>query len=118
MARDEQEKRQHTRFNVGVSFSLFSKSGKQLVDCRSSNLSDGGTYISVPIEVAGKLNGALNVSFSVPRNTENTFMLEDFAAHAKVIRHEPLEDDHEKAGVALQFEKPLELDLDLYRHFF
>jgi hypothetical protein len=48
---------------------------------------------------------------AVPRDTANTFFLEQFAARARVIRCDPLGEDQGGTGVALEFEKALALDL-------
>jgi len=52
----------------------------------------------------------VQVRLTVPRNTANTFFLEQFAARAKVIRCDPLPDGG-GVRVALRFEKDLVLDL-------
>jgi hypothetical protein len=59
------------------------------------------------IEIGGKVT----VRLAVPRDTANTFFLEQFAARAEVIRRDPPPAGHPGVGVALKFEKVLSLDL-------
>jgi hypothetical protein len=63
-----------------------------------SNLPEDG----VPDEV--------RLHLSIPRSTPNTFMLEDFATAARILRSEPLADG-DGAGIAIQFARPLTLNL-------
>ena len=51
------------------------------------------------------------MQLTVPRDTANTFFLEQFAARAKVVRCDRPPDGRAGAGVALRFEKELALDL-------
>ena len=51
------------------------------------------------------------VQLTVPRDTANTFFLEQFAARAQVIRCDRPSAGESGTGVALKFEKELALDL-------
>jgi len=53
----------------------------------------------------------VRVRLTVPRDTANTFFLEQFAAEAQVIRCDPPAQGQRMRGVALKFEKTLVLDL-------
>ena len=53
----------------------------------------------------------MTISFAVPRSTANTYMLEDFSAQARVLRHQPLR-NADLAGVAVQFVQPIDLGLE------
>ena len=53
----------------------------------------------------------VTVRLAVPRDTANTFFLEQFAAKARVVRREQPPDGETGARVALEFEKELVLDL-------
>jgi hypothetical protein len=52
-----------------------------------------------------------NLKLSVPRSTPNTFLMQPFTAKAIVVRHDQSDDG---AGrVAVRFEPPLDLDLEV-----
>ncbi|MCE5276668.1 MAG: PilZ domain-containing protein [Planctomycetaceae bacterium] len=110
MTQQAKERRQFTRVAISCPVTIFSRAGTMLGSGRSVDLSDGGTYVAVAAEVAQSLDGAVNLAFSVPRSTQNTFMLEEFACHAKLIRCQDGGSD-DRAGVALQFARPLNLGL-------
>ncbi|HUX17202.1 MAG TPA: PilZ domain-containing protein [Phycisphaerae bacterium] len=102
------ERRQHQRFDVPCRLRLELPDGHGL-RARAINVSDGGAYF-----VAGKVPAVgqeVSVRLGVPRDTANTFFLEQFAARAKVIRHDAPHEEGDGVGVALRFEKNLSLDL-------
>jgi len=105
-----QERRKYRRFDVPCRLNV-ELPGGGAVRVRTVNISDGGAYFVTDgvIEVGRQVN----VRLTVPRDTANTFFLEQFAARAKVIRCEPQrpKGDNDCAGVALRFEKVLTLDL-------
>ena len=76
---------------------------------RTINVSDGGAYFVCDeiLEVGRKLR----VRLAVPRDTANTFFLEQFAAEARVVRLDPVGEGETAKGVALAFDKILALDL-------
>ena len=91
--------------------SFFDRSGTVIVKGDSIDLSDSGLFVSVPIESMGKLDDKVNLTFSVPRSNDESFMLEDFACQADVVRQQPLTDPT-FAGVAVSFERVLDLALE------
>ena len=102
------ERRQHQRFDVPCRLRLELPDGHGL-RARAINVSDGGAYF-----VAGKVPAVgqeVSVHLGVPRDTANTFFLEQFAARAKVIRHDAPHEEADGVGVALRFKKKLSLDL-------
>jgi c-di-GMP-binding flagellar brake protein YcgR len=82
--------------------------GRQ-IRARTVNVSDGGTYFLA--QQGPEIGEKVTVRLAVPRDTANTFFLEQFAAQADVVRKEKAEPGDPRRGVALRFEKPLELDL-------
>ena len=76
------------------------------------NISDGGAYLVVPTDALLSRGCEVDISFSVPRTTPNTYMLEDFACKAKVVRHQRLTEG-DRRGMALQFDKPKQLVLEV-----
>ena len=112
MASERQERRQHSRLKAGCPVSVFTRSGELVAKGRSLDISDGGAYVSVPAEAIDRIQGRVNLTFSIPRSTENTYMLEDFACQADVLRSQPLVDDN-LAGVAMAFAHPIHLILEV-----
>jgi len=102
------ERRQHQRFDVPCRLRLELPDGHGL-RARAINVSDGGAYFAA--EKVPAVGQEVNVRLGIPRDTANTFFLEQFAASAKVVRHDPPEKEGQGVGVALRFEKSLSLDL-------
>ena len=68
--------------------------------------------LAVPLEEIPPTDVVVSLKFTIPRETPNTYMLEEFCTQGKVLRHEPLNDDAQ-AGVAVQFLRPIELGLEV-----
>jgi hypothetical protein len=90
---------------------IFDKAGRPVGESRTTNLSDGGALLHVPVDSLPEVGAKIHVTISVPRATANTRMLEDFASPARVVRHVPA-DGENLAGLAVQFETPLDIMLD------
>ncbi len=112
MANQASERRRHKRHDISCPVTIHNPGGEMLFQAKTTNISDGGIFIAVPINSLQKLGRKINVSLRLPRSTPNTFMFEDFACHASVVRHEPLT-DHEQAGIAMAFAKPLDLQISV-----
>lgn len=102
------ERRVHQRFEVPCRLSVELPTGGDL-RARTINISDGGAYF-VTDEIL-EVGRQVHVRLTVPRDTANTFFLEQFAARAEVIRYDVPAEGNAPAGVALRFEKQLALDL-------
>jgi hypothetical protein len=102
------ERRKHRRFEIPCRLRVELPSGGN-VRVRAVNISDGGAYFITGQGV--QVGREVEVGVAVPRDTANTFFLEQFAARARVIRCDPLGEDQGGTGVALEFEKALALDL-------
>jgi len=102
------ERRKHQRFDIPCRLGVQLPSGEH-IRTRTVNVSDGGAYfVSEDVIEAGR---EVTVRLAVPRDTANTFFLEQFAARAHVLRCVPRSDGQHGTGVALEFEKKLTLDL-------
>ncbi len=102
------ERRRHRRYEIPCRLRVELPSGDG-IRSRTVNVCDGGVYfvIDEPPEVGREVR----VQLTVPRDTANTFFLEQFAARAQVVRCDRPPDGRPGAGVALRFEKDLALDL-------
>lgn len=112
MASERQERRRHSRLKAACPVSVFTRSGELVAKGRSLDISDGGAYVSVPAEAIDRIKGRVNLTFAVPRSTENTYMMEDFACQADILRQQPLVDKN-LAGVAIAFTDPIDLGLEV-----
>lgn len=91
---------------------MFDRGGRQLAEGRTVDLSDGGTFVATGAETPQGLPERVNVTLSVPRSTANTYMVEEVAAEANVLR-EQLAGNQGEAGLALQFRRQLALRLEV-----
>ena len=106
------ERREHKRHDLACPIRFYDRGGVEIAHAKTTNLSDGGAFVGVPIRFLSDIGEQVNVAFSVPRSTPNTYMLEDFASEARVVRHVAMQDtDH--AGIALAFSGPLELEIEV-----
>ena len=101
-------RRKHQRFDVPCRLRIQLPNGRDF-RTRAVNVSDGGAYF-ITDEVI-EVGRELTVRLAVPRDTANTFFLEQFAAKAEVIRRDSLGEGQEGVGVALRFQQELVLDL-------
>ena len=101
------ERRKHERFALPCRVSVELPAGGD-VRGRTVNVSDGGACFIT--ETPPAVGGQVCVRLTVPRDTANTFFLEQFAAKAFVVRCEPAAEGSAQC-VALRFEKELALDL-------
>jgi len=102
------ERRKHRRFEVPCRLRIESPGGHDM-RARTSNVCDGGVYFVVDRGL--EIGREVDVQLTVPRDTANTFFLEQFAARAQVIRCDRPPPGESGTGVALRFEKELALDL-------
>jgi hypothetical protein len=80
-----------------------------LVKASTTDLSHGGTYVTVAQNSIDDATN-INIAFSIP-NTEANHQIEGFAANAKVVRQEPV-DDANQVGLALQFTQQMHLPIE------
>ena len=110
MAGSGDDRRQHRRHDLKCPITLFGHGGELLTKIDTTNISGGGAYLTVPVEVLSKVRVGVNVAFSVSGSSGRARNLEGFAANARVVRHEPMVDD-KLAGVALAFTREMDLGL-------
>jgi hypothetical protein len=111
MAKPNIERRRHTRHGLGCPARLVDETGRHLASGKTVDISDGGLLMPVPPEATASPGQHLDVKLSVPRSTPNTFLMQGFAAKAIVVRYDQSADG---AGrVAVRFENPIDLDLDV-----
>jgi len=103
------ERRQHKRHKISCPITLFGRGGQVLAKANITDLSHGGTYVTVAPESVQDAE-SLNVAFSIP-NAHISHQLEGFAANAKVIRQEP-SDQTDLVGLALQFTQQMNLPIE------
>ena len=110
MAKPIYERRQYKRHPLGCPAHLADETGTCLLAGKTVNISDGGLIMPAP-EAAAQPGQQLDLKLSIPRSTPNTFLMQAFTAKAIVVRHDLSDDD---AGrVAVRFEPPLDLDLEV-----
>ena len=95
------ERRAYKRFAMPCPSQVANPDAAESVKGKALNVSDGGMFLAMPVRDLPPQDTTVRVRFSVPRSTPNTYMLEDFACKAQVVRHEALTDDS-LAGVALK----------------
>ena len=116
MAKSAVERRRHKRHRIPCPVRLLrsskDKANGEVVRGKTLDVSDGGAMLAVPIKAVPHLSERVRVVLSVPRETPNTRMVEEVSCEARVVRHQPLE-DNEVVGVALQFQPAQTLGLEV-----
>ena len=82
---------------------------------RTRDVSDGGCYVVVPAEA--EVLGAeewptVELQLRIPRTTPNTYMLESVTTAAQLRRREKLGESKRASGLAFEFVRPLDLQLE------
>ena len=108
MENNSDERRRHKRHKMVCPITLFGRGGQVLVKAATTDLSHGGTYVTVARDVIEDMEH-VNVAFSIPRTTGHP--MEGFASNARVLRREPM-DDEIHVGLALQFTQHMHLPID------
>ena len=108
------DQRRFTRYALGCPAELFSTGAQhernQIVHSRTDNISNGGCYLTLDENPQLQADQTLQLELNVPRHTPNTYMLEPIQTTVRIVR---IEDSHPtETGLALQFEKSLELQLE------
>lgn len=112
MPRVNDERRQHRRQDLLCPMVVELSGGDALGSTRTINISDGGVLIALPSDALPAPGTEVKVTFSVPRSTPNTYMLEQFACSGQVVRQDSFPDE-ELTGVALRFDHPIDLMLEV-----
>lgn len=111
MAKPGIERRQHPRHSLSCPARLVDETGRHLASGKTVNISDGGLLMPIAPEAAPQPGQQLDLKLSVPRSTPNTFLMQTFIAKAIVVRHDQSDDG--TGRVAVRFEPPLDLDLEV-----
>ncbi len=112
MRRVRDERRQHKRHELRCPVVVRGDDGEPLAETATVNISDGGVFVTVPIDSVPARGCPVRLDLRIPRQTTNTYMLEDVTRRATVVRHTALKDDGH-AGVAVEFERdePLQIEV-------
>ncbi|MCJ7545044.1 MAG: PilZ domain-containing protein [Phycisphaerae bacterium] len=105
------ERRRHKRFAVPCPVRLSQGDAAEATG-KTANVSDGGMLVPLPPQMLPACGNVVDVLLRVPRQTPNTYMLEEFVSRARVVRYDALA-DREGAGAALEFVHPMELGLEV-----
>ena len=111
MAQSPHERRKHRRHPLKCPANLTDEAGSCISAARTINISDGGLLVPVAPQDAPRPGQALSLKLSIPRSTPNTFLMQPVSGKAVVVRHEP--SDNGACQMAIRFEPPLELDLEV-----
>jgi len=112
MTGTDNERRRYKRQNLPCPTVVELSDGLALGSTRTINISDGGVLITLPADALPDPGTEVKVTFSVPRTTPNTYMLEQFSCGARVVRLAPVPDGGH-TGVGLQFDQPMDLMLEV-----
>ncbi len=111
MAQPNIERRQYPRHGLSCPARLVDEAGRHLASGKTVNISDGGLLMPAEPKATPLPGQHLDVKLSIPRSTPNTFLMQAFTAKAIVVRHDQSDDG---AGrVAVRFEHPIDLDLEV-----
>jgi c-di-GMP-binding flagellar brake protein YcgR len=106
------ERRKHKRHAMGCSAALETPSAGGALRSKAVDVSDGGALLVIPIARVPRVSERVKVVLSLPRSTPNTYMVEEVACEARVIRHQPMQAD-DVVGVGLQFTPVQNLGLEV-----
>ena len=111
MAKNGAERRRHKRHRIACPLSILRFGAAEPLTGKTLDVSDGGAILAIPIKAVPRVSERVKVVLGVPRSTANTYMLEEVPCEARVVRHQPM-DDNSVVGVALQFSPALDLALE------
>ena len=112
MTTPRNERRAHERYALSGPVTLVNQSGREVPGARLANVSDGGMFVTTPVEHLPAFGSTVEAVFRIPRSTANTHMLEKVRASGRIARQQPMRDDGE-AGVAVRFDEPLDLMIEV-----
>jgi hypothetical protein len=112
MPAPKRERRKHKRHKLECPVRLHRPDDKPAGKSRTIDVSDSGALLPAPEGFDPVLGQRVTVHISVPRQTPNTFLLEEFEAPASVVRAERPQGGA-PPQVALKFDSPLDLGLEV-----
>lgn len=111
MSQTNSERRAHQRHDLACPARLVDQTGTFVATGKTRNISDGGMLLPVKSQDAASPGTRVDVKLSIPRSTPNTYLMQPFRGQALVVRK------HDEPGgptcLAVQFEPPLDLDLEV-----
>jgi c-di-GMP-binding flagellar brake protein YcgR len=107
----QSERRQHQRRKLACPIWMAADDGRELTHSRTVDISDGGMLVPMDAKDAPTRGAWVHVRFSVPRATPSTYLLEDFACDARVVRRKRA--GAKRQHVALRFDRPVSLALEV-----
>ena len=102
------DRRIHERFELEYAIQLLHDKGTGVSHTLTTNISDGGARLRLPIEDVPDIDTDVRVNLTIERR--NPPKLETFTGWANVVRRDEADDDG-VTEVALQFTPPLPLQL-------
>jgi hypothetical protein len=121
------ERRRHERVSLDCPIVIYTPTGRrEMARARTDNISDGGCYVILDNNAESKWvwtpqqtdESPLMVELKIPRRTPNTYLLEPVRSPGRIVRIEkpplnqlPADTKNDELGLALQFKKPLALQL-------
>ena len=112
MAKSTAERRKHKRHRIACPLSILRSGAKEPLQGKTLDVSDGGAILPIPIKAVPRVSERVRVVLAIPRSTANTYMLEEVPVEARVVRHQPME-DNSVVGIALQFSPAQDLGLEV-----
>jgi c-di-GMP-binding flagellar brake protein YcgR len=91
---------------------LTSRQGAAVASGQTVDISDGGTLIAVAVEAAPAVGSVIDIEMQVPSGNPPTWPARVFTSKARVVRLRDVGQPG-KTGVAMEFLKPLKLDLKI-----
>jgi hypothetical protein len=102
------ERRQHQRFDLEYTIQLISSQGDMVLTALTSNISDGGCRMPLPVECLPETGQDVQINLTIRRN--DTGEVEMYTGKGNVIRHSKA-DAEGVSEVAMKFVAPMELRL-------
>ena len=105
--------RKHERLVRAFPFWLINPSGHAVARFYTENISNAGCYGSSDHAPELPVGQNFLIEIKIPRQTENTYMLENVRIPVTIVRSErTISYSRDALAIALKFAAPLELDID------
>ncbi|MCD4824392.1 MAG: PilZ domain-containing protein [Phycisphaerae bacterium] len=103
------ERRKHPRFDLEFTVQAISSRGDTVITALTTNISDGGFCIPMPAELLPDAGQPMNIRLNVLQAA--TGKAKTYTGTSRIIRRGEADEDG-MAEVAMEFTKPLELQLE------
>jgi hypothetical protein len=104
------EQRRFPRAAMSCPVKLTTREGTLVAAGDTVDISDGGTLIAISPDAVPDVGSVVELSMEVPTGNPPTWPARVFTSKARVVRHRDLGQPG-KTGVAMEFLKPLKLNL-------